>query len=465
MRLWMLKKQVSHQINSILMKIHIKPLIIMSCCILAATDANAGKSLVSSHTDSVINTIKVFNIDGGEPGISNLGNRSDLTPRQDSIRSLVEAFYYDQFRHMQDPEAPTFLFMSKKSNLLMGIGGVVRMRGWYDWGGAIPGNGFMPYLIPIPENPASMRKFSTTPAGTALFLQLVGRSGMGTYRLYVEANFNGYQGRGLHLKKAYVTLDDLTVGYANSTFSDPAAMVPTVDAQGATNKLAKTDVLIRYMPTFRRHWSIGVSLENPSTQIDVADGLTSKTSEWLPDLAACVQYQWGEGEHVRLSGIVRNLGYRDLIEQRNHNEAGWAVQLSSVAHPLPPVTTYLTFNYGHGYGGLTNDLLAGKYDMIANPEVPGQLYAPRSLGYCIGVQYNFTHALFTSVSFSQTHLLPRYAVEPTEYRYGWCAAINVFWNVLPRLQLAAEFDLGRRMNADGSNRYAKRIGAVCQFSF
>ncbi len=105
MRLWMLKKQVSHQINSILMKIHIKPLIIMSCCILAATDANAGKSLVSSHTDSVINTIKVFNIDGGEPGISNLGNRSDLTPRQDSIRSLVEAFYYDQFRHMQDPEA------------------------------------------------------------------------------------------------------------------------------------------------------------------------------------------------------------------------------------------------------------------------------------------------------------------------------------------------------------------------
>lgn len=162
---------------------------------------------------------------------------------------------------------------------------------------------------------------------------------------------------------------------------------------------------------------------------------------------------------------MRNLGYRDLIEQRNHNEAGWAVQLSSVAHPLPPVTTYLTFNYGHGYGGLTNDLLAGKYDMIANPEVPGQLYAPRSLGYCIGVQYNFTHALFTSVSFSQTHLLPRYAVEPTEYRYGWCAAINVFWNVLPRLQLAAEFDLGRRMNADGSNRYAKRIGAVCQFSF
>ena len=461
----MLKKQLVTKQIPHKMKSFIKTLIITVSCILAAQGTHAHRCLVAAHTDSVINTIRVFNIDGGEPCISHLGNRDNLTPGQDSIRSMLETFYYDQFRHMQDPEAPTFLFMSKNSNLLMGIGGVVRMRSWYDWGGAIPGNGFMPYLIPIPENPASTRKFGTTPAGTALFLQLVGRSGMGTYRLYIEANFNGYQGRGLHLKKAYAMLDDLTVGYANSTFSDPAAMAPTVDAQGATNKLAKTDVLIRYMPTFRRHWSVGVSLENPSTQIDASDGLTAKTSEWLPDLAACVQYQWGEGEHVRLSGIVRNLGYRDLIAQRNHNEAGWAVQLSSVAHPLPAVTTYLTCNYGHGYGGLTNDLLAGNYDMIANPEVPGQLYAPRSMGYCIGLQYNFTHALFTSASFSQTHLLPRYAVAPTEYRYGWCANINVFWNVVPRLQLAAEFDLGRRMNADGANRYAKRVGAVCQFSF
>ena len=58
----------------------------------------------------------------------------------------------------------------------------------------------IPYLIPIPENPASTRKLGTTPAGTALFLQMSGQSPIGTYRLYIEANFNGYQGRGLHLR-------------------------------------------------------------------------------------------------------------------------------------------------------------------------------------------------------------------------------------------------------------------------
>ncbi|MDE6826334.1 MAG: hypothetical protein K2J18_06150, partial [Paramuribaculum sp.] len=59
-------------------------------------------------------------------------------PSQDSIKNILDRFYYDQFRSFQDPEAPYFLFMSRDAKLTMGIGGCVRMRGWYDWGGAIP---------------------------------------------------------------------------------------------------------------------------------------------------------------------------------------------------------------------------------------------------------------------------------------------------------------------------------------
>ncbi|MDE5989651.1 MAG: hypothetical protein K2H17_09660, partial [Duncaniella sp.] len=51
-------------------------------------------------------------------------------PQADSIRNLVENFYYDQFRSFQDPQAPYFLFMSRDSQLAMGIGGMVRMRGY-----------------------------------------------------------------------------------------------------------------------------------------------------------------------------------------------------------------------------------------------------------------------------------------------------------------------------------------------
>ena len=46
---------------------------------------------------------------------------------KDSIMEEMSAFYYDQFRHFDDPNAPYFMFMSRDGELSLGIGGVVRM--------------------------------------------------------------------------------------------------------------------------------------------------------------------------------------------------------------------------------------------------------------------------------------------------------------------------------------------------
>lgn len=410
---------------------------------------------VDIQIDSLVHRSRVIPMDGGT-----------LTKEErDSVYGLVSAYYYDQFRHTQDPDAPYFMFMSKDAGFMMGIGGVVRMRGWYDWGGAIPANGFVPALIPIPSDPASPRKFGTTPAGTALFLRMSGRNRvLGNYQLYIEANFNGYKSRDFKLKKAYAQVRDFTVGLASSTFSDPAALPPTVDAQGATNKVSPTSVLVRYMPVFGK-FSFGVSLETPDASIG-ADGINTRpSSTWLPDGAALVQYEWARGQHVRLSGIIRQLGYRNLIEQKNVDKVGWGVQLSSVARPVSPVTTYLTFNCGAGYGSLCNDLIAVANDLIANPDKPGDLYAPFALGYCLGVQYNFKPNLYSTIQFSQTRYLPSHDISPDSYKYGYCLTVNLFWNPVERMQVGAEFDFGKRQNFSRDHRYARRVGALVQFSF
>lgn len=91
--------------------------------------------------------------------------------RTDSIALVIERFYADQFHHFQDPEAPYFMFVSRDSKLSMGIGGAVRMRGYYEWGGVIPASAFIPYLIPMTPDPAQMRKFDTTPPEPVCFLR------------------------------------------------------------------------------------------------------------------------------------------------------------------------------------------------------------------------------------------------------------------------------------------------------
>ena len=384
----------------------------------------------------------------------------------DSVRRLISSFYYDQFRHFSDPAAPYFLFMSKDAQLAMGIGGCVRMRGYFDWGGAIPASGFAPYLIPMNPNPAKMRHIGTTPAGSTLYFRVLGRNkALGNYQLYIEANFNGYNGVGFQLKKAYALINDFTVGYANSTFSDPMALSPTVDAQGPNNKITPPRVLIRYMPTFRDRWTVAASLETPSKQITTDNTTTEGVDNFLPDFAAFIQYGWSPSQHVRLSGIIRSLGYRDLLKQRNHYEAGWGLMLSSVSHLSRNITLYATANYGKGYASLGGDLLIGNYDLIPDPVEPGRLYRPASYGYSIGLQYNFRPNLFTSVTFSQSRLLPNRPVSGDEYRHGMFGAVNVFWNMTPRMQVGAELDLAQRKNFDKRHRMAKRVGMMAQFSF
>ena len=340
------------------------------------------------------------------------------------------------------------------------------MRGYFDWGGAIPASGFAPYMIPMHSDPTHMKHFDTTPAGTCLFFRVIGRNKMlGNYQLYIEANFNGYQSRDFRLKKAYAVINDFTIGYANSTFSDPAATPPTVDAQGPNNKIAPTAVLVRWMPVVRDRWVFALSAETPSPQIDADNELSAKCDNWLPDWAAFAQFQWAQGQHVRLSGVVRTLSYRNLMTERNHNMAGWGVQISSVAHPLPCLTTYINASYGRGYQSLGGDLLIGNYDLVADQAEPGRLYAPRSYGWNIGLQYNFTHGVFASVTASQTRYCPKGAVPSDVYRRGQFYAVNLFWNMTPRMQIGAEFDLGCRQNFSGESRWARRLGAMVQFSF
>ena len=458
----MLTQLLNKQIRSRRRWKYMKNILTFALLLIASAVCTAqslrSSSLVDSQSDSLVADHKIVYIDGKPETISET--------HIDSLRHLINMFYYDQFRNFSDPAAPYFLFMGKDAALAMGVGGCVRMRGWYDWGGAIPANGFAPYLIPMHPDPTKMRKFNTTPSGTTLFFRVIGRNKQfGEYQLYIEANFNGYNRLGFNLKKAYAIVRDWTIGYAASTFSDPSALPPTVDASGPNNKMSPTNVLVRWMHTWRDRITVAASAETPQTSPTEQAGLTAKVDNWLPDAAVFVQYAWGRSEHVRLSGIVRSLSYRNLVAERNHNLVGWGAQLSAVGHPLKPLTLYGTFCGGAGFESLGGDLQMGTYDLVPEPGQPGRLYAPYAIGWNLGVQYNFRPNLFASVTFAESRYLPRDGAAGSEYKYGQYMAANIFWNLTPRIQTGLEFTTGVRKNVDGEHRRARRIGLMAQFSF
>lgn len=101
-----------------------------------------GHSIKELRSQSSVQPHRVIMLDGEHPG-------------EDSIRSIMDSFYYDQFRHFKDPQAPFFLFMSREANLTMGIGGQLNVQGYYDWGQAMSGSSFIPSSLPVPGEPGN----------------------------------------------------------------------------------------------------------------------------------------------------------------------------------------------------------------------------------------------------------------------------------------------------------------------
>lgn len=386
---------------------------------------------------------------------------------KDSLERLLNMFYYDQFRHFQDPRAPYFMFMSKKGDLALGVGGQVKIRGYFDWHGSIPSVGFIPYEIPIPKNPAKMNNLSASPSGTGLFFTLLGNNKLlGNFMAYFQADFSGYNQRGFRIKKAYITINDWTAGYATTTFEDTMAEPSTVDGSGPNGINSKKSVLVRYLHSFKKHWTVAGSLEFPSQSIS-ADGKTTEAcNPYIPDIATFLQYKWDNGlSHVRLSGLLRTLSYRDLIKGRNYNILGWGLQLSTVVNPLPTLNIFGIISTGQGHASYTTDLGNGSFDLIPKIDEEGTLYAPWAAGLVIGTQYYFSPKVFMNLAFSEQTYYPRPNPHDSSYKYGIYAVGNVFWDITPRFEIGFEYLHGKRKNFNGESGSANRLMAMLLVSF
>ena len=386
---------------------------------------------------------------------------------QDSVMRMINMYYIDQFHHFKDPLAPYFLLMSKDANLSMGVGGAVRMRGWADFDGSVPANGFCPYLIPVPANPEQRRRIGGTPGGTSLFFRVIGfNTVVKNFNAYIQCDFSGVDNVGFKLKKAYVTMQDWTIGYATTSFSDPAAEVPTIDGAGPNGKASRTSMLVRWMHDFNARWTMAASVEMPSSRVDADGKSTRRLDDWMPDYVVFGQYGWAHEQHIRLTGMLRVIPYRDLLAGVNRNIVGWGAQASAVIKPVNRMALYAEVNTGRGYSSYMGDLSIGNYDLVASAENPGHMHAPMALGVACGLKYNFRYNVYACAAYGQARYYNSHSeLIPADYKVGRYVAANLFWEMTPRLQVGVEYLWGQRTNFDGARNHANRIDALFQFAF
>ena len=311
-----------------------------------------------------------------------------------------------------------------------------------------------------------MKNLSASASGTGLFFTLLGNNKLlGNFMAYFQADFSGYNHRGFRIKKAYVTIRDWTAGLAVTTFEDTQAEPSTVDGAGPNGINSKKSVLVRYMHTFKKNWTVAGSIEFPQESVSADDEFTKACSPYIPDFAAFLQYKWENGSHLRLSGLLRTLSYRDLVEGRNHNITGWGLQLSTVVNPIPNLNLFGILSTGKGHASYTADLGNGDFDLIPVAGKEGKLYAPWAAGIVIGAQYYFNQKIFSNIAFSEQTFYPHTDPNNSSYKYGLYAVGNVFWDITPRFEVGLEYLHGKRKNFNGEFGSADRIMAMLMVSF
>ncbi len=397
----------------------------------------------------------------------------DIINKTDNIDSteVEKAFKANSPAAYNIPDAPRFAIVGKNKSFYLGIGGQVKTTLGYDFGSPIHNaNEFATSAIPMhPEKGNdALVQFSAMQSGLSVnFVAMPDNPNrIGAYFNFNLINGNDY---GFNLVYAYIKYRGFTVGYDYSLFSDMAAAPPTIDYEGPNAFTAIPNGVIDYRHSFGKHFSVGAGIEMPQASYTTG-AYTGEVSQRVPDIPAYLQWAFTENSRIRLSGMLRNITYRDNQADKNRNAVGWGVKLSGTVQPAQWLTAYYQACYGNGIASYFQDLNGQDLDLTPDPAQEGRLKPVKAWGGYIGLQFNITKKLYCSGTFSYLRAYPKeYQGGETlwgdQYKYARYVVGNVFYNFNRVLSWGLEYIYGSRRDMSGLTNHDNRLQTMLQVSF
>ncbi|MDE5684929.1 MAG: hypothetical protein K2I26_00060, partial [Paramuribaculum sp.] len=309
--------------------------------------------------------------------------------------------------------APSFAVHTKNNNFIMTIGGNVATIFGYDIGNNLykqndAGVSFVTSAIPVPARKGHKGDFYINPINGSVDLQIVGLANTpNEITGYVKIGTNGIE-PSIVLQRAYISYRNFTAGMKLSLFQDAnACQPPTIDPQGPSGCVSNIAYEIGYTSRSYNGFRFAAGLDMPTyyssngyyrgkdyPQFDgkqVAD--YGDAEQMIPDIPAWIEYSFSQWNRIRLSGILRNFAYRDLVSNKTRHLAGWGVMLSGNIQPVKPLILYYQFAYGKGIGNYLQDIAGKPISFTPDTSGPGRMQESPMMGLNFGISYNVNSKL------------------------------------------------------------------------
>lgn len=357
-----------------------------------------------------------------------------------------------------DNGLPRFALVGKHNQYYIGLGAQFLGEGVFDFGD----NMSSPTLF----IPSSITKAAPGNGGSlgfgwqssSIYLNVVAMPGTDNQvGLFFKGNFMG-NNNAFSVFHFYAKYRGLTAGYTTSLFTDGNAEPMTIDFEGPNGYPFINLFTASWTQNFNNHVSAAIGIDAPTASITTGDH-SATVSQRIPAIPLYLQYAWNGGNsHIRLSGLVRPLQYRNLVKSENTTIVGGGVQLSGMAQVVGPLTFSYNAAYGKGFSNYLQDDNGLGLDAVATTE-PGKIEGVKSMGLTAGLSYAFTPSLSANMVYSHlTNWLPDKAVvDGSQYRYGDYAVANIIYNVNRFVSAGIEYDYGHRKSFGGESLHSNRI--------
>lgn len=387
--------------------------------------------------------------------------------------------------------APNFAVKSTNGNFIMAVGGMINPIMGYDIGNNLYSQGdagisFVTSAIPVPAQKGKKGDFYINPINGFVDLSIVGLKGTKNQITgYAKIGTDGVT-PGILLQRAYISWRNWTAGQKLTLAQDAyACQPPTIDPEGPSGCVSNVAYEIAYQSPSYKGFSWAAALDMPTfyssngyyrgKDYPIYDGKQvanyADAEQLIPDIPAWIQYQgtnmWNR---VRLTGILRNFAYRDLLTGKVRYTQGWGAMLSGNLQPAKPIILYYQLAYGKGIGAYLQDIAGKPLSFIPKDDAPGKMEATPMMGANIGITYNVNSKLQFNAMFSESRIwdVETYAnslPESQNYKYALYGAVNCFYNITPYLQWGVEYLWGHRQTWNIGGAHDNRIQTQLAFSF
>ncbi len=382
---------------------------------------------------------------------------------------IVETYSKTIKKGFQQSGVPNFIIAAPSAKAIFAIGGFVNFRTAYNWNSVIDSKDFVTSAIPMTSTSQNKQSLLMDASTTRLFFKTIIQSRiLGPIEGYIETDFRG-NGTSLRLREAYVAFKGVTLGQTATTFVDLKAAPNTIDFEGPNAYTYSRNLMVRYNFNITPHWNFAISAEMPRVSATTPGTEAHIIPQRIPDIPLYAQYSWNNNNsHVRASGIIRAMEYYDNTNMSNETEIGWGAMISSNIKMHKSISAFGQIVYGEGIENYIQDINGKGYDLVVNPQYKGKLQTLPTMGWMAGLKVNLTNKWQMNGAYSQVQIWSDnnyFAQAPDTYKLSKYVVANVFYNIIPALNIGAEYLYGTRKNANNAKAHANCAQMMVQLNF